>query len=60
MTMSGNIEKAASAGIITNVLFAVLALIAIMFLVPKTKQGVAKQSVSQGNEKFTNPVKEIN
>ena len=46
MTMSGNIEKAASAGIITNVIFAVLALIAIMFLVPKAKQDVPnKQSV---------------
>lgn len=56
MTMTGNIEKAASAGIITNVIFAVLALIAIMFLVPKARQDAPKQVVSRQNEKFTNPV----
>ncbi|QNK88002.1 MFS transporter [Sporosarcina sp. resist] len=56
MTMTGNIEKAASAGIITNVIFAVLALIAIMFLVPKARQDATKQVVSRQNEKFTNPV----
>lgn len=35
MMLSGNIEKAASAGIITNVIFAILALISIIFFIPK-------------------------
>lgn len=35
MTLSGNIEKAASAGIITNAIFALLALVAIIVLIPK-------------------------
>lgn len=35
MMLSGNIEKAASVGIIANVIFALLALISIMFFVPK-------------------------
>lgn len=56
MTMTGNLEKAASAGIITNVIFALLALAAIMFLVPKTKQDTTKQTVSEQNKKFANPV----
>lgn len=39
--LSGDIEKAASAGIITNVIFAVLALIAIMFFIPKEQDKYA-------------------
>lgn len=39
--LSGDIEKAASAGIITNVIFAVLALIAIIFFIPKEQDKYA-------------------
>ena len=60
MTMSGNIEKAASAGIITNVIFAVLALIAIMFLVPKATNESSSQkrfTCGKSNKGFEKPVK---
>lgn len=52
---SGNIEKAASAGIIANVIFAVLALVAIMFLVPKATTVPASQKASAPTG-FANPV----
>ena len=53
MMMSGTIEKAAFAGIITNVVFAILALISIMFFVPKAttkcsiRKAVSKQTTSK-------------
>ncbi len=55
MTLSGNIERAASAGIIANVIFAVLALVAIMVLIPK----VANETVVQKavvNKGYTDPL----
>ena len=60
ITLTGNIEKAASIGIITNVIFAVLALIAIIFLIPKSsysaKQDVSKQKVRKTD--YANPLNE--
>ncbi|MER2088706.1 MAG: MFS transporter [Sporosarcina sp.] len=57
ITLSGNIEKAASVGIITNVIFALLALIAIIFFIPKSsyssKQDVSKQKVHKTS--YANP-----
>ncbi len=59
MTLSGNIEKAASAGIITNVIFTVFALIAIMFFIPKaTNNRSSKQISSEIDNGFVNPVNE--
>ena len=59
MTLSGNIEKAASAGIITNVIFALLALIAIMFLIPKdAKPKKSRAAKRSADPKFTNSVHE--
>ena len=55
MTLSGNIEQAASAGIIANVIFAVLALIAIMVLIPKAvNEPIAQKAVV--NKGYTDPV----
>ena len=50
---TGNIEKAASAGIIANVIFAVLALVAILFLVP-AKEPVSQKTIAPKG--FVNPI----
>ncbi|KAB7704441.1 MFS transporter [Bacillus aerolatus] len=46
---AGNVEAAASAGLVTNVLFAVLALLSIMFTIPKSTGGKSsKPSLREG------------
>ena len=59
MTLSGNIEKAASAGIITNVIFALLSLIVVMALIPKdAKPQKSRAAKRSAGPKFTNSVNE--
>ena len=57
--LSGNIEKAASIGIITNVIFAILSLIVVMALIPKdAKPRKSRAAKRSSGPKFTNSVNE--